>query len=975
MKSFALIRRLVLAQLKIHPGRAVITTLGVAAATCAVIWIVSGYDAMVSQFDTNAQKYLGRYDVLVLPSVPPGAVAAVDSKLVDALRQDPGVLELNPINQSRVTVAKVPEAIGREEKETPLGLLVGSRPPVNGAPPIDPILVGTPASEPPYELIEGSWLTPNSQEPAAVVSQGAAQRVGVTVGDQILVASLANQVRLRVIGIVDQIPEAPSLSSRGAPSGRTAAKKKSADGRPSKKQQNDETMSPPAASSQTTLGIPSAYVEGPAVNAVYVSPAVAELINGFPSRPNVLQISLRDGVEVEEFRNVWKSRFESSQPSVRLVDYDDVRGGMESTRSTASQRSQAWAATGMASLAAVFIIFSTLIMGVSERTREFAMLRAVALTRSQLAGVVAFESVVLAIFGWVGGLAAGWTLLQLGGRVFPSLFSSAATLGAWSVALSGLTVLAGALGAAVLPAWRAMRIKPLDAMSTRFVSPPMFWWIVLACVGAAITASAPLTVFVLEMPDDWRTWTYTVATWPALILGMILLTPAAVVICERWVGPVVTSLFRLDPRLVKSQLSSNMWRTVGATLALSLGLALYTSTQTWGYSMLQPFLPGDWLPDMLVAFHPVGLDDDGVESVRSVKGVRPDQVMPLAIEQAQFDWGEQPAPPRLRYDNAVLFGLDPQRAFGSEDPFLKLNFVEGDPQSVVESLQQGGACVVSEDFQMLTGVKTGDELSFTPPVGPKKKVTFRVVGVASLPGWHWITKFSGVRRHFVRTAAMIFANRSDIVRDFDLKRTEFYWLNLDGKTPLATVEAGLQQIADRNAGSSFLAEGYGEVKAYRPFARATATETVRKAITMHADGMIWGMSQLPLVTLMIMSLAVANAVIASFRARIWEFGVLRSVGITRWQLVRLIVAESVLIGLVACSLSLLFGLTAGWCGVGMAQYGGWFAGPPTFLIPWTQLSFGFMLTLALCLLAAVWPVVRAGRAEPLALLQAGRGAM
>lgn len=967
MKSFALIRRLVLAQMKLHPARAVITTLGVIASTCAVVWVVSGYDALVSQFDENAEKYLGRYDALVLPSVPPGAVATIDAQLVESLRQDPGVLELNPIHQSRVTVSKVPDAVEKDAPETPLGLLIGSRPPVYGAPPIDPILVSTPAPESPYELLEGTWLSEKSQELPAVISQSAAQQVGVSVGEEILVTSLANQVRLKVVGIVDQIPEAPSLGPQ--PGGGGPATKSARPPRkiaPPKKQ-------PKLPFSESHVGIPTAFVQGPATNAVYVRPEVAEKINGFPAHPNVLQIAFRDGIEVAKFQNVWKSRFEASKPSVRLVDYDDVRGGLETARTAASQRTQAWAATGMASMAAIFIIFSTLSMGVSERTREFAMLRAIALTRGQLAFIIAFESVVLAVLGWLGGLVAGWLLVEIGSRVFPGLFGSTVTLGVWSVTLSGLTALAGAMGAAILPAWRAMRIKPLDAMASPFIPPPMRGWIVLACIGTVLAAFAPLTVFVTNMPDDWRTWTYTTVTWPALFIGMILLTPAAVLICERWFGPLVTSLFRLDSRLVKSQLSSNMWRTIGAALALSLGLALYASTQTWGYSMLQPFLPGKWLPDMLVAFHPIGLGDDGIESVQNVEGVRSDQIMPLAIEQARFDWGDKEAPPRLRYDNAVLFGIDPQRAFGSDDPFLKVDFVEGDPQAVIQALAAGGACVVSEDFQMLTGIGSGDELSFTPPSGDGGKVTYRVVGVVSLPGWHWITKFSGVRRHFVRTATMIFANRDDVRRNFHLQRTEFFWLNLDPSIPLATVEAGLQQIAERNAGQTFQAEGYGEVKAYRPFARATATETIRKAITMHAGNMIWGMSQLPLVTLMIMSLAVANAVIASFRARIWEFGILRSVGITRWQLVRLIVAETILIGLVACTLSLLFGLIAGWCGVGMARYGGWFAGPPTFLIPWTQLSLGFLLTLMLCLLAALWPAIRAGRAEPLALLQAGRG--
>lgn len=57
----------------------------------------------------------------------------------------------------------------------------------------------------------------------------------------------------------------------------------------------------------------------------------------------------------------------------------------------------------------------------------------------------------------------------------------------------------------------------------------------------------------------------------------------------------------------------------------------------------------------------------------------------------------------------------------------------------------------------------------------------------------------------------------------------------------------------------------------------------------------------------------------------------------------------------------------------MAQFGGWFAGPPSFMIPWAQLSFGFALTIGLCLLGGLWPAIKIGRAEPLQLLQSGRG--
>jgi putative ABC transport system permease protein len=136
------------------------------------------------------------------------------------------------------------------------------------------------------------------------------------------------------------------------------------------------------------------------------------------------------------------------------------------------------------------------------------------------------------------------------------------------------------------------------------------------------------------------------------------------------------------------------------------------------------------------------------------------------------------------------------------------------------------------------------------------------------------------------------------------------------------------------------------------------------------------MSQLPLVTLLVTSIGVINAIMASIRARRWEMGVLRAVGITRFALFRLILAEAALIGLVACLLSLAFGVMAGWCGTGVSRYVSFFGGMATpLVVPWLKLALGFAVTLALCLAAALWPAISTGRTEPLRLLQAGRTAM
>jgi putative ABC transport system permease protein len=267
-----------------------------------------------------------------------------------------------------------------------------------------------------------------------------------------------------------------------------------------------------------------------------------------------------------------------------------------------------------------------------------------------------------------------------------------------------------------------------------------------------------------------------------------------------------------------------------------------------------------------------------------------------------------------------------------------------------------------------------------PPDSPEKPVEYTIAGAVSLPGWHWMTKFSGLRRRSPRSAAMIFASYDDVRRDFDLKQINFFWMNIDKSVGIEKIGAAMQPIADRNMGERQAVNGQGTwsvgATMFGQSLRISTPDDVRTRILARADDWIWALCQIPLVTLLITSLGVINTIAASVRARRWEFGVLRAIGVTRWTLARMILVEGLLIGVVACLLSLAFGVMAGWCGTGISQYVSFFGGLATpLVIPWAKMSLGFAMTLGLCLLAALWPAILTGRTEPLTLLQAGRAAM
>lgn len=257
-------------------------------------------------------------------------------------------------------------------------------------------------------------------------------------------------------------------------------------------------------------------------------------------------------------------------------------------------------------------------------------------------------------------------------------------------------------------------------------------------------------------------------------------------------------------------------------------------------------------------------------------------------------------------------------------------------------------------------------------------MSYRVAGVVKLKGWHWMTKFSGARRRSVRAGAFVFADFATVRRDFGLTQVNFLWANLaPGKTS-AELSQSLLPIAERNLGERAPVNGQGT---WGPYAetlgnslRVTTPELIEDRIGARSDDVIWGMSKLPLITLLITFLAVLNTMLASVRARRWDLGVLRAAGVTRSGLVRLVLAESLLVGCVACFLGLAAGLIGGWCGAGASSLAGMWGGMDAALVlPLTKVLPGLFLTLFLCLVAGAWPALRIGRAEVLDLLQAGRG--
>jgi len=937
-----LLHKLLLGQVLRHPARFLLTTLAIIAASVIVIWVVSGYDSLVSQFDQFADDYVGRYQYVLVTAEPPNlkdaGSAAIGAGWVAELARDPAV---RAVDAEVHLQAKVRSAAEHRRGKRPDPTKLDPRGARAYGPPPPPTVVFTEASVPPYPLVQGRWFNPASERAEGVIGERAAGQHRIELGSEVTIETDDGQLSVLIVGVVEQVREIQG-AGRWSPT----------------------------------------PTRGPAVSPLYLPMSQsASLLPG--TQPiTIAPIELHQGAEEAVFLARWNKRLVEATPELELISAGDVQSDLESSRAAEGVRNQAYSATGLALLAALFIIFTALSMGVHERARQFAVLRAIALTPRQIAALVLLESLLLGGIGWLGGLAAGWGLLSLMSSAQPELFTGGPSLGRWCIGLSFVCAIGGALAAAVFPAWRAMRISPLEAINAPAarVSPRLIRSLVSG--GGLLILVNPLLVFAWPNKDGVDYPIYVAVGCSAMAIGFLLLTPWAIVLVEKWLGPWVSRLLRLEPRLLASELSANLWRSLGTCAALTLGLGLFVATQVWGYSMLQPFVPGRWVPGILVNFTAGDVPEAEFAAVAGAAGMRAETLLPLAVEQARLaeDITDSVAHASVaRQDNVIIIGLDPPRGIGAADALLDLRFVAGSRMEAAAAMAAGRGCVVPDHFARAAGLAIGDAFELLPPESPEQPVRYEVAGIVELPGWHWMTKFSGLRRRSGRAAAMVFADLQRVRSDFALQQTQFYWGELQPGASVAALGAELETLVARFPGprQPVNPQGMWTIGAIDigDHVRLSTPQVVQALIANRASGMIWGMSQLPLVTLAIAALGVLNTIMASIRARTWSIGVMRAVGLSRSGLARLVLAESLLLGVVACVISLAFGLLAGWCGAGISQYVSFFGGlNPTLVIPWGQLAGALAATLALCLVAALWPALRVAQREPLELLQAGRAA-
>jgi putative ABC transport system permease protein len=240
----------------------------------------------------------------------------------------------------------------------------------------------------------------------------------------------------------------------------------------------------------------------------------------------------------------------------------------------------------------------------------------------------------------------------------------------------------------------------------------------------------------------------------------------------------------------------------------------------------------------------------------------------------------------------------------------------------------GDAAVVSSNFAHNLHVRVGDTVTLATPSGP---LALRIAGITA---------------QFASPRGTLFMNREVYAR---------FW----NDSQVTRVYVRAAHPADTAALRTAIAHALGRAYALRILSSAALVEyfatQVRRAFA--------GVYILAASILFVVLIGMAETLAAGVIARTREIGAIRVVGVRRRHLRRMVLVEAVALGTVGLGLAVALGFAQGtlWVKATFPSLFGWVF---DLHVPYFDAGMVAVVTLAVCLAAALLPAHRAARLDP-----------
>jgi putative ABC transport system permease protein len=654
--------------------------------------------------------------------------------------------------------------------------------------------------------------------------------------------------------------------------------------------------------------------------------ATARRLVDHPDGVSFVALRLDDGIDVD----AWLAANDDVEPRFRLLGPDVLDSPLDDALANIGPGFTVYAALVL--FVAVFLVFLTLSMAIAERQPTLGVLRILGASRADLFRLVVTEALVTGVLATAAGLALGVgfaaAVLELGVTDSDALGFPDAGLrvtGRAVVLASALGIGATLLGA-YLPARRAARMAPLDAVREGPGPGPVdgtgsrrggLVGAGLVGIGLALASRVEESAF------------GTGAVLFLLLGGAVLIVPVVLPRMAQWLGvvgawPPARTARVAVPHLVRERARSAY--TLGLAMAVlamtgAMGAVVTSVEHTGDRQFAAQFSAG------LALHSEVGVSDEVVDDLAGVPGVAAVATARWGRTEVRLDdSGDGPGTP------TPVMAVDPDTWFDVSS-FV---WVAGDDDAVARRLAEGGAVVVPEYVARQVGARVRGTVVLDTRTGWRR---FEIAGTYSTVG---------STRSGDPTAAVVMS-QADSSTALGLTRTTQVSVRLaDGADTddLSTIVRHLQE----GPGIGVLGTGYVSTAAgWRGFYEDELDDfqAILRSIILPAA--------------LLSALGLANTLAVAMLERRREIGVLRAIGLDRRQAsVMALIEASVQVGIAALlAVPLGFALSRPVVAMAGASIGTVF----DYAYPWRWLAWVALLAFGLAVVASIPPAVRAARTD------------
>ncbi len=578
--------------------------------------------------------------------------------------------------------------------------------------------------------------------------------------------------------------------------------------------------------------------------------------------------------------------------------------------------------SGIALFVGAFLIYNAFAMTVLERTREFGMLRTIGMTRRQIILQMLIEALFLGLVGSGLGIGLGILLSRGLAQLMSSLIGidlAGIAVPIDAIILSFSMGLIVTLAAAAMPALQAGRISPMAALRIRGKSQE--GWLIREGWKPGLLLLIVATALLIWNPfaSDPR-FTLGSMTVFALFTGATLIIPVTISFWERATRPLMKALYGSSGVLGSRNIQRVRQRTTLTVAALMVGVSmiLVVESMTGSFSAdlvnwIQAYIGGD-----LYIGSSIPLRGDIARRIESVEGV--DAVAP--VRYLPVDW-------RLAdgsSETISIMAIDP--ATYTRVTNFVFSDTDIDVDTAVQALAAGNSVFVSSVLSEKYNLMVGDSVEIKTRQGFQPFVIAAVVV------------------DFYNQGLVVSMSWSDMRRYFRVNDASTFLVSFDQVADPAQVQGRIDDL-------------YG--KRYRLIMEAN--DSIRERIFSLIDQAFLMFDMLAMIAVVVASLGVINTLTINVIERTQEIGMLRATGMLRSQVIRMVLAEASLMGLVGGLLGLGFGvLLARIFLFAMTAMSGYRL---DFVVPIRGILIGVFIALVISQIAAFVPARRAARTNTL----------